>query len=108
MSSVARFISEPDGFEARIDDETGEWVVLSVGHSPDSNRTDLNKSILSVRAPADADYTAERMENWWGGMSSVERPRNLLRMLRAKSLFPDGEVLIDYEPDGDEGKNLIY
>lgn len=107
MSATARFVSEADGFEARIDDETGEWVVSPVGIDASATKAAFVKSYLDHRAPENGDYSREFDESLWSKMR-VEKPANWLRMVRAKEFFPDGDVVVDYHSSDDEGKNLIY
>lgn len=108
MAAVSRFVSLADGFEARIDEETGGWIVSPVGPNANQNSIEFYRGMLEARAPANGDYTAEVMKNWWGNYAAVEHPRHWTRMLRAQLFFPDGEVVVEYESSGDEGKNLIY
>lgn len=107
MAATARFVSEADGFEARIDEKTGKWSVSAIG--PDGNRNGVAfvQSYLDIRAPEDGSYDREYRENTWDPMSVI-RPAHWLRMLRAREFFPDGVVVIDYEASDDAGQNLIY
>jgi hypothetical protein len=104
MTAFAKFVnhSKDEGFEAVIDQETGRWVATQSF----IDQPELFNDHLNALAPAGGSYAAEEAENWYGDEAMVLRPIGWFRALRLKNYYPDGEVVVYFEDDGD--RDLVY
>jgi hypothetical protein len=106
MTAFAKFVHGETGrdFVAVVDLESMRWQASSQAYAGEDLKM-LNESLNELAPLAANIYAAEERDNFWSP-HYVIRPYGWIEAIRLQRYYPDGEVVIYYEDDGE--RDLVY
>jgi len=107
MTAFAKFVNKESGrdFVASVDLDSMQWRASSQAYADDDLKM-LNESLNGI-APLGADiYAYEARNSIWSQYAVPNTPYGWLEANRLLRYYPEGEIVVHYEDDGD--RDLVY